>query len=243
MKKILGILLLGILFFSLASANPVYELDTQANVTVVCLNDGYCSSASYCNINIESPSGDIILTNTNMTYTTSFHYYTLNITELGAYKITGFCEDGELNKQIDFLFARDGGTMTELITYILLLLSTIAIILFMVSKHGKTDFDSYEKSMTDDSKNKGEVMVKGIITGLFKNSFIWLYFTGWIAVLILREILYQFGGATIYGYFVLMANVYSLGLILVTIYMIGYLMTYMKNIFSILTDNSWGVGD
>jgi len=129
----------------------------------------------------------------------------------------------------------------RLVAYILLLLVVVGIMSFMVSKHSGTNFESSKKSIVENHKNMGETMVRGLITGLFKNSFIWLYFTGWIFILILREILYEFGSVVIYGYFELIANIYSLGLILVTVYMIGYLISYMRSIVGILVDRDWGV--
>lgn len=62
-------------------------------------------------------------------------------------------------------------------------------------------------------------------------------------VLILQDIIYRFNTPEIYTYFTLIANVYSLGLFLVLVFMIGYTISYMKNMIGVLAENSWGVGD
>jgi len=244
MNKII-ILLLGIFFISFTSATLTYQIDTEANLTVVCLNDGYCESGAYCNINVENPDADFIIQNKNMTdYGTWFGY---NITPkgYGIYLVSGYCYDGGDYEKIDYSFmatmSGEERSIEDLYTNILLLLSVIAIMSFIVSKRGKTDFKSVEENIVREHNHVGETMVRGILTGLFKNTFIWIYFIGWILVLILRQILFEFGSVTVYGYFELMANVYSLGLLLVTVYMIGYLLGYMRDIFSILADNAWGV--
>lgn len=105
MKKLFMILLLGVFLLSFTSATGTfYEVDMETNITVVCLNEGYCSNSSYCNINIEDPDGNLIVVNKNMTNQLSFHNYTINLTAIGNYGVSGFCADGIWTKQIDFTF-------------------------------------------------------------------------------------------------------------------------------------------
>jgi hypothetical protein len=110
-------------------------------------------------------------------------------------------------------------------------------------KHSKTDFEVVNKKIIDNHKNMGQTLVKGFLYDLFKNSFVWIYFIGWLIVLVLKDVVFRFNSSEVYGYFTLIANVYSLGLILVVVYMIGHFATYMRNTVEILTDNNWGVGE
>ena len=241
MKKLFLFLLISVFFLSFSSAETGYELNEEVNITITCLNDGYCSSASYCNINIEDPNGDIIIMNTNMTYTVSFHYYTLNITELGAYKITGFCQDGTSNKQVDFLFGGDEGEVLEIVAGVLLVLLIIGLMLSINMKYKGVDFDKWNDNIKESHNNTGKTFVKGIFYGLMKNVFIWYYFLGWIMLFIIKEIVVMFNSAEILGYFLLMLDIYSLGFILVMILLIGYFVGYMRNMVDDLTNESWGI--
>jgi len=174
-----------------------------------------------------------------------------NFSTNGQYSIIFDCKTTNLTIdkggffQYDFSVTQSGESpgVVRLLAYIVLLLSVIGIMSFFKSTHSRTDFKESKKKIVNSHKNMGETMVKGILTGLFQNSFIWLYFSGWLLVLILRQIIYEFGNVVVYEYFVLIANIYSLGLILVTVYMIGFLITYMRNMIGILTDNLWGVGE
>jgi len=98
------LLLLGMFFLSFASAQVTYQIDTEVNVTVVCVNDGYCSASSSCNININDPTGLLVIENEDMDYHTSFFNYEMNVTELGTYCVTGVCVDGDSSKEVDFTF-------------------------------------------------------------------------------------------------------------------------------------------
>lgn len=103
MNKLLMILLFGMFFISLASANT-YKVDEEFNITVTCLNDGYCSNVSYCNINVANPNGTILVAGENMTYQTSFHSYNITPDTTGAYTVTGYCDDVGETKDVDFQF-------------------------------------------------------------------------------------------------------------------------------------------
>lgn len=156
-----------------------------------------------------------------------------------------FCFSGELGgdyeNEITVTQSGDAPNTLKLISYIVLLILIFGIALLIKSQHNKTDFDSFEKSIISSNKHTGETFVKSLMAGLFKNSFIWLYFIGWIMVMIIKEIIYDYGSVDVYGYFVLMANIYSLGLFLVVVYMIGFMIQYLKNIYSMISDDNWGL--
>jgi len=112
MENKIILLMLGILFLSFASAET-YQLNEELDIEVICINDGYCSAASYCNINIIDPDGILNVTGQNMTNQISFHNYTIVPIKLGEYKVGGFCKDGAYSKEIDFTFditTTGGGT-------------------------------------------------------------------------------------------------------------------------------------
>lgn len=100
MKYKFLILLLGIFLFSFASAEA-FKIDEELDIKVVCLNDGYCSSAAFCNINVIDPDSILIVIGQNMTNQTSFFNYTIIPNKTGVYNVAGFCNDVNISEEID----------------------------------------------------------------------------------------------------------------------------------------------
>jgi hypothetical protein len=101
MKKVLLTLIMGMFLFSFASALP--QVGNNTNVTVVCINNGYCSVDSICNINIRNPDWTFAAENVNMTRFPSQHKYNFTPQQSGRYCVSGVCED-DLSGKIDFCF-------------------------------------------------------------------------------------------------------------------------------------------
>ena len=223
--------------------------DVNFHIHVFNSSNGYPINESVqCALHLYAANGSHLFTGVTNTIDDMYDYEINvlggNFTEqVRSYHV--FCYNGGIAgdsaKAIKVTPAGTNIDMPTLISYILLLFSIIFIMLFISNQRSNTDFKSKESGIISNHKSTGQTLVKGILLGLFKNSFIWIYFLGWLLVLTIREILYEFSNVTIYSYFSLMANVYSLGLLLVSVYMIGYTIDYMRNIFSILTDQNWGI--
>lgn len=107
MRKILLTIILGILLFSLVSANDIgpYPKDEPLNISVTCNNGPeYCSSEAVCNINVIDPLGKLIVFNQNMTNNVSIHLYEITPDKTGCYGVSGLCSDGNLGQPISFIF-------------------------------------------------------------------------------------------------------------------------------------------
>lgn len=205
-----------------------------------------CSDATQINISsISYPNSTIAVSNIEMLSAGSGEfYYDFNLTDTeGRYDVRGV-SDGCERTFSTYLIVSLSGQSTEyyfIISDIILLLAVIFLTFILWTKYKNRDFDKVQDDIISKHKNAGQTLVKGIINSVFKNSFIWLYFLGWIMILILKDIVYRFNSSEIYTYFVLISNIYSLGLLLVTVFMIGYTISYMRNIFGILEDNDWGI--
>jgi len=123
-------------FLSFASAQLTYELEQETDLKVICLNEGYCSAAAYCNINIEYPNSSMLITNQNMTNQNSFHNYTITPGVMGIYKINGYCVDGAYTKEIDYNFqvTRTGTelTVSKSILYVMMISFLLFIFLLLL---------------------------------------------------------------------------------------------------------------
>jgi hypothetical protein len=247
MKKILLTLILGMFLLSFVSALETLGTFKQGEEIRI---SQVCSDATYINISsIAYPNSSVAVSNIEMTSAGSGEfYYDFSLTEnTGEYQVRGISDGCEGTFATSFEVTLSGESVSDLDLYsdIVLLIVVIGIALLINNKHKNTDFKKGTKGIIDkdNGKNRGQTMAMGIVYSIFKNSFVWMYFLGWIIVLILQDIIYRFNTPEIYTYFTLIANVYSLGLFLVLVFMIGYTISYMKNMIGVLAENSWGVGD
>lgn len=192
-----------------------------------------------------------ILTYGNMSHINMGGYWEFNISGgnfsyVGEYAYGVNCQDGNGGALAGtFYITIDGSpnNLERLFSRIFLIMLIFTLIAYIKNLHGKTDFNKGTKKIIEGEGKKGQKMATGILYSLFKNSFVWIYFLGWFIVFILKDIVESFLSIEFYTYFELFANIYSLGLLLVVVYMIYYTIDYMKRVVGILTDNDWGVGD
>jgi len=227
------------------------EQDFQYNLFVYNYSSGILldNSTIMCRFYLSNSSGEIIY-NSNMTFYADKHWGVEidgnNFSQVGIYPYGVSCQDGyggALSGDWEVTIDGNEANIERLISNIILFLSICCIMFIIGYKNKRTDYDSWGDKIINNHKNMGQTMASGIVLSLFKNTFIWYYFFGWLLVLILKNIIYGFGSLEIYSYFVLIANIYSLGFLLVIVYMIGYTITYIRGMVNILTDNSWGVGN
>lgn len=135
-KKFL-LLFFGIFLISLVSAQvDTYKQNTEVDLKITCINNGYCSSSAICNASVFDPDNIIILDGVQATQSSSLASFniTLNSTQtskLGQYQVTGFCKDGSVAKDIGFNFdvTYTGKVLTPQITGIYFLSTFIIIFL------------------------------------------------------------------------------------------------------------------
>ncbi|KKN65959.1 hypothetical protein LCGC14_0476620 [marine sediment metagenome] len=108
-KKIFAGILFGIFLISLVSADLVFRQGTEVDLKIVCINAGFCTSTAQCNVSIFSPTELLILNGTQATQSDNLAFYNLTLnssltTELGEYRVGGFCKDGSVTQVVDFTF-------------------------------------------------------------------------------------------------------------------------------------------
>ncbi len=108
-NKILAGIFVGIFLITIISG-LTFEQDKEVDIKIVCINAGYCSSASICNVSIFAPNQVTLLSGVQTTREPiigAFHNITLNSSltnALGEYSVGGFCKDGSVTQLIDFTF-------------------------------------------------------------------------------------------------------------------------------------------
>lgn len=241
--KLLGVLILSIFLISFINAESIGQRqDGQLNKSYIISQP--CATCSYINISVFNKGG-VVLNNVPMINNGSSWTYTFTPNDTLRYDVNGIGDKDGVDDSFAFFFdvtlSGERGNSQIIISDLLLLLSIIGIVFIIGYKHKKTDFDSWNENIISENKSTSQTLVNGILYGLFKNVFIWYYFLGWLFILILKDVIFRFNSADIYSYFTLIANIYSIGLLLVIVYMIGWTIDYMRSMANILTENNWGI--
>ncbi len=132
-KKLLTILLVSVFLLTSFSA-LTYKQNVPAEINLVCINAGYCTSSAVCNVSIFSPSGNAILTGVQATQNESLARYNITLNEnqtveLGQYQVGGFCKDGSVTQLIDFTFDVTPTGFLEIFDFYLIILIAAAVII------------------------------------------------------------------------------------------------------------------
>ena len=206
-----------------------------------------------CHIHLRNSQGFEVL---DVEAQANSEYWYLNGSEgvnntIGNYAWTVSCQDsvnligGYASGYFEITIDGEEQTNSKLLGNIILILLMIGLIGLVKYNHDHTDFDNWDSEIKSKHKNghMGQTMVRSIVYNLFKNTFLWYYFLGWLIILILNNIVYGYLAPVMAEYFTLIANVYSVGFLLVTIFMIGHTYSYMKNTIDSLSDDNWGLGE
>jgi len=245
MLKVKNIVVTLLLVFSMmfvTSESIGQRQDAQLNTTYIISQP--CATCSFMYISVYNKDGKVV-DNVAMTNNGSSWEYNFTPNDTLRYDVNGFGDKDGLNSSFAFWFdttlSGEQNNTTIIISDLFLLLFVLILCFLIYNKHKEIDFKSWDEKNMNQDRNMSKSLVDGLIYGLIKNVFIWYYFLGWIFILILKDIIYRFNSAEIYSYFVLMANIYSLGFLLVIVYMIGWFATYIRDTANVLSDNNWGI--
>ena len=105
-NKILITIIMGVFLISLASA-LTFQQNTEFNISIICINAGFCTSTAVCNASIIAPNGEAILSGVRAGQSSNLAIYNITISstqssQLGKYGVGGFCKDGSVTQLIDF---------------------------------------------------------------------------------------------------------------------------------------------
>jgi len=234
----------GILLLSLVNAQLTYQVDTETNLTLVCLNDGYCSSGSYCNINVEDPNKNIIIQNANMTNYGTWHGYNMTPTENGLYLVSGYCKDGSEYKEIDYYFEStlSGTEPRSAGINVILLLFFSGILLGFIYLNRNTNYEKWYSNLLRkyETKNYFKMVMSIIGYNFVKNAFVIYYLIGFIIMLILVDMVYMFNLSGIIEVVNWLMFVYAWSSIAVAISFLSYLQEFFVEMMEEMQDIDWG---
>ena len=238
------ILMMMMLFITFSSAEAIGqrqdgELDTPYIISQP------CATCTYMNISVFTKNG-LILDNVAMLDNGSTWTYTFTPNTTLRYDVNGIGDINGVADSFAFFFdvtlSGERNTSGIIVADIFLILILSILIFLIVIKYKGIDFDKWNDRIVKEHENMGKTFIKGLGFGLMKFCFVWYYLLGWIMLFVLRDIIIRFNSYEIYTYFVLILNIYSLGFILVMIFLIGYFVKYIRDMINLLMEDSWGVG-
>lgn len=178
-KLIIGIFFI-FLFLNMISANTdTLVQNSNSDVIVHCINNGFCSSSTVCNITISNPDNIILIDNQQMTRSSNggFYNYTLNSTqtsELGEHNVVGFCKDGSVTELLNFPFEitasgnkiSNSGIVYSILLIIMFLLNLLIFYIIFRLEHENPRNEASGEFMGISLKKYIRVFLIGISYGL-----------------------------------------------------------------------------
>ena len=244
MKKIF-LLLFSIFILSLVNAQLTYQIDTEVNLTIVCLNDGYCSAASYCNINIENPNKEVIIQNENMTNYGTWHGYNITPTENGLYLVSGYCYDNEEYEEIDYYFEStlSGAEPRNAGINSILLIFFTGTLLGFIFLNRYTNYEQWYTSMLKkyETKNYFKMAVSILGYNMVKNAFVIYYLIGFIIMLLLVDMVYMFNISGVVDVVNGLMLVYAWSSVAIAISFLSYLQEFFMEMMEEIQNIDWGI--
>ena len=242
-KTNIFIMMLLMLFITFSSAEAIGQRQDGVLDNIYIISQP-CATCTYMNVSVFTKDG-VILDNVAMSDNGATWTYQFTPNTTLRYDVNGI---GDINGVADsFAFFFDVTLSGErsssgiIVADIFLIFLLSALIFLIVKKYKGIDFEKINNDIVKTHENIGKTFIKGLGYGLMKFSFIWYYLIGWLMLFVLRDIIIRFNSAEIYKYFVLILNLYSIGFIFVMIFLIGYFVKYVKDMISLLTDDSWGI--
>lgn len=139
-----GLFLVFVLFFvSFVSAVPVYKQNELVDFKVNCVNGGgHCSAGAVCNLTILDNNDDVLLDSVGMTNSLTYFNYSYNVTEVGLFKQSVFCVDGDNGYVVSSFKVTPSGvesSVSDAIIYVVLLFLSLVLLLVCMVGAFKTD--------------------------------------------------------------------------------------------------------
>lgn len=234
-------------FISLAQAQTqTYTLNEELDIKITCLNDGYCSNTSFCNINIKDPDSNLIVANQNMTNQISYHNYTITPNSTGLYTVTGFCKDGSISNEIYYLFLITGdGTVIgvpESLINIFLLLFFIGLLIGFYYIAQKVNFDKWYNSILKkyEAKNIVKMVLSALTFNLMKHSFLIYYLIGFPIMMMATNLAFIYNVGVLFDLMKVLMYIYAWGFIIVGLAFLSYVQEWAIDMLEKIKDMDWG---
>lgn len=141
MKKLFTFILMSMFLLTFVTADVPQDSFKQSetlDIKITCINGGYCSGSSSCSAAIIGPDSQAIIDDAVFQNQDSFHNFTLtadNVSQLGIYRVQGFCTDGNETTEIDYPFSitPNGLILSKAEANIYMLMTALVFVFFLLT--------------------------------------------------------------------------------------------------------------
>lgn len=250
-KKILGILVMGVFLISLGSA-LTFKQNEPVNITIVCINAGYCTASATCNTSIFDPDNIVILDGVEATQSPSLAFYNITLnsnqtSKLGEYSVGGFCKDGSVTQLIDFNFSitTDGNELSlfDVLVRIFLILFFISLLMGTYHVVGHINFKQWNTNLIKKYENRNfiKLVLGGLLYNIMKNVFIIYYLIGLPIFLILANTTRAYNIVGLILFMDVVLFVYIIGITVVGLIFLSYVQEWIAEMWDLVKDIDWGI--
>jgi hypothetical protein len=110
------------------------------------------------------------------------------------------------------------------------------------AKYKNVDYKDSNKQIGESHNgNWGRTFIKTLGNNLMRNSFLWYYSLGWLLLIVLKDLVYNFNTEEVYLFFLFFLDIYSFGFFLVIVVWMGILINHFKYITDLIKDLNLGV--
>lgn len=141
MRRFILFLALCMVLVTFVNAQDVYKVNEEADIRVICDNNGFCGTNAQCNVTIVYPNNSLLVSNAIMTNNNAYHNYTVGAGQndvTGTYEVFGQCTDAGISQVFDFDYEVTGiGYKLETSDSILYFIYILAFLfVFLISLFG-----------------------------------------------------------------------------------------------------------
>lgn len=254
MKYKILLLFFGMFLISLISVTSAQTLkqNTESDVLIVCINNGYCSPTAVCNASIFDPDNIIIIDGVQATQSLSRAQYniTLNSTQtskVGQYQVSGFCKDGSVAKEIDFNFevTPNGKTYNtgDSLIYIFISIFLISMMIVFYKVSNSINYESWYEKIREKyiTRNFVKWSLAAIGYNIMINGFIVYILLGLPIMLILMDLVFIFNITSITLYMQSLLYIYIVLIMVLGVVFLSFLQEWFMDFIKDIQDINWGV--
>jgi hypothetical protein len=197
---------------------------------------------------INTPT-NVLFINQNGTKTSQTFNFTIsssNFATVGNYRLNIECSDATDKvteyESVTVTLSGVERNMPILLADIVLIFLISVVIFLLHNKYQHADYkESNNKIGESHDGNWGKTFIKTLGNNLMRNSFLWYYSLGWLLLIVLKDLVYNFSATEIYSFFLLCLDIYSFGFFLIIVVWIGILIHHFRFITELINDLNLGV--
>jgi hypothetical protein len=244
-NRYFAITLISLMLLTFVSAYDSIGQRQNAQVGEPYIISQPCATCTYINISIMNKDG-IELENAEMSNNGTTWTYLFTPNDTLRYDVNGLGDKDGSPDSFAFWFEAtlSGGqnNMTLVISDIFLIIIIMLLIFVIHNKYSKVSYKETNQKISEaHSGNWGRTFIKTLGNNFMRNSFLWYYSLGWLLLIVLKDLVYNFNSLEVYTFFLLCLDIYSFGMFLIIIVWIGILINHFSMITDMIGDMDLGV--